>query len=97
MKSPLAIAAAVASLALAGAAQAQAVTATLSTPLPKPRRLVIETTIWDCAEASCQVTAGRDAANWQACRSLARIVGEVTAYASLDEAALARCNTGAKK
>jgi hypothetical protein len=93
MKSAFAIAA-VAALAVSAAAQAQAqaVTATLATPLPKPRRLVVESTVWNCAESECKVVVGAEAVSWQACKALVRIVGPVSAYSGLDADKLARCN-----
>ncbi|OYX33807.1 MAG: hypothetical protein B7Y99_06840 [Caulobacterales bacterium 32-69-10] len=91
------LAAAAMTLAFAGYAQAQSVTATLSTPIAKPRQIVLESTVWQCKESECRALTGSESGSWQACKALARVFGQVSAYSTLDEAKLARCNASAKK
>jgi hypothetical protein len=82
----------------AGAAQAatdDALSASLSKPVDKSMRLIVGETVWACSASQCQAMAtATDSNSWLGCRALARKLGPMTAYGSLDAAALAKCNAG---
>jgi hypothetical protein len=102
MKYALATACAVLSFSFAGAAFADnTISAKLASPQSSPQNLVAASAVWNCEADSC-VAGGApdDALGVSGCKELAKQVGRLTAYSfdnkSLDDKALARCNTSAK-
>ena len=91
--------AAAAALGLSSAALADTViTATLDTAVAKPKELLVNDTLWSCADKACVVkTMGADTNSWLECRKFVKQAGRVTAYGNLDESKLAMCNAGAPK
>ena len=102
MKHALATACAVLSFSFAGAALADSqISAKLETPQSTHLKLIAASAVWNCEADSCFAgIAPDDAVGVSGCKELAKQVGRLTSYTfdrkSLDDKALAKCNTAAK-
>jgi hypothetical protein len=102
MKHALATACAVFTFSLAGAALADSqITAKLEAPQSAPAKLIAASAVWNCEADTCVASiAPDDAVGVSGCKDLAKQVGRLSAYVAdsrtLDDKALAKCNTAAK-
>lgn len=79
--------------ATAGSSFAADFTATLKTPVERQITVIRAETVWRCEKDKCVATVvSQDTDGWRACSLLVGKVGPVSAYGTLDAAALARCN-----
>lgn len=102
MKHALATAVAAISFSIAGAALADSeISAKLATAQAAHLKLIAASAVWNCEGDSCYASgAPDDASGVTGCKELARQVGRLESYTfdrrSLDDKALAKCNTAAK-
>ena len=76
-----------------GAAAAADFTATLQAPVKAALTVVRQHTVWRCEKDQCKASlVSEESDTWQSCQQLARRVGVVVAYGTLDATALAKCN-----
>ena len=75
-------------------------TATLETPVVEKERVVANSAVWTCVDATCVADLRRSSVTVRVCKKFVKEAGAVTAFATdedaLDEDDLASCNRVAR-